>query len=166
MILLFFDPDKPGTTGETLNILTSSLVGLDHKLHIILNKVRGVCMACMYENELFSVVVYVFVCFTVSLLNPRRTSLLRSTTSLGPTDRSVGISVRLGSKISFSATYVVCTVIASTSKAYIILFAGDPKEGPASHTHHVFTSVVLALVRYPDLVRWSLLQRRGRYQRG
>lgn len=38
VILLFFDPDKPGTTGETLSILTSSLVGLDHKLHIILNK--------------------------------------------------------------------------------------------------------------------------------
>ncbi len=38
VILLFFDPDKPGTTGETLSILTNSLVGLDHKLYIILNK--------------------------------------------------------------------------------------------------------------------------------
>ena len=38
VILLFFDPDKPGTTGETLQILTKSLIGLDHKLHIILNK--------------------------------------------------------------------------------------------------------------------------------
>ena len=38
VILLFFDPDKPGTTSETLSILTSSLVNLDHKLHIILNK--------------------------------------------------------------------------------------------------------------------------------
>ena len=38
VILLFFDPDKPGTTGETLSILTNSLNGLDHKLHIILNK--------------------------------------------------------------------------------------------------------------------------------
>jgi len=38
VILLFFDPDKPGTTGETLSILTNSLIGLDHKLHIILNK--------------------------------------------------------------------------------------------------------------------------------
>ena len=40
MILLFFDPDKPGTTGETLTILTKSLAGMDHKLYIILNKVR------------------------------------------------------------------------------------------------------------------------------
>lgn len=39
VILLFFDPDKPGTTGETLSILTSALVGMDHKMHIILNKV-------------------------------------------------------------------------------------------------------------------------------
>jgi hypothetical protein len=38
VILLFFDPDKPGTTGETLQILTNSLMGLDHKLHILLNK--------------------------------------------------------------------------------------------------------------------------------
>eukprot|EP00605_Chrysophyceae_sp_TOSAG23-4_P000758 GSChrysophyteH1.ASY1.ANO1.847.1 assembled CDS len=38
VILLFFDPDKPGTTGETLQVLTNSLVGLDHKLHIVLNK--------------------------------------------------------------------------------------------------------------------------------
>lgn len=38
VILLFFDPDKPGTTGETLSILTNSLVGLEHKLYIVLNK--------------------------------------------------------------------------------------------------------------------------------
>jgi len=39
VICLFFDPDKPGTTGETLATLTTSLTGLDHKLLIILNKV-------------------------------------------------------------------------------------------------------------------------------
>ncbi len=38
VILLFFDPDKPGTTGETLSILVNSLGGMDHKLYIILNK--------------------------------------------------------------------------------------------------------------------------------
>lgn len=38
VILLFFDPDKPGTTGETLSILTNSLNGLEHKLYLILNK--------------------------------------------------------------------------------------------------------------------------------
>ena len=39
LILFFFDPDKPGTTGEAISIFTSELVGLDHKLLIVLNKV-------------------------------------------------------------------------------------------------------------------------------
>jgi len=38
VVLLFFDPDKPGTTGETLNVLLHSLSGMDHKLLIVLNK--------------------------------------------------------------------------------------------------------------------------------
>jgi hypothetical protein len=38
VILLFFDPEKPGTTGETLSILTSALAGFDSKLYIVLNK--------------------------------------------------------------------------------------------------------------------------------
>lgn len=39
LILLLFDPDRPGTTGETLDVLTQSLAGLDHKFLIVLNKV-------------------------------------------------------------------------------------------------------------------------------
>ena len=39
LFYFFFDPDKPGTTGETLGVLTNSLKGQEHKLHIILNKV-------------------------------------------------------------------------------------------------------------------------------
>jgi len=39
LILLLFDPDKPGTTGEALDVLTRALTGLDHKFVIILNKV-------------------------------------------------------------------------------------------------------------------------------
>ena len=38
VILLFFDPEKPGTTGETLSILTNALNRVDNKLYIILNK--------------------------------------------------------------------------------------------------------------------------------
>lgn len=38
LVLLFFDPEKPGTTGETLKTLTGSLTGLDHKLRIVMNK--------------------------------------------------------------------------------------------------------------------------------
>lgn len=38
IVLLFFDPDKPGTTGETMSVLLNSLSGMDHKLLIVLNK--------------------------------------------------------------------------------------------------------------------------------
>lgn len=39
LVLVFFDPDKPGTTGETLEVFTQSLQGIDHKLRIVMNKV-------------------------------------------------------------------------------------------------------------------------------
>jgi hypothetical protein len=39
VVLLMFDPDKPGTTGETLKVLNQALEGLEHKLQIVLNKV-------------------------------------------------------------------------------------------------------------------------------
>ncbi|MHC5039034.1 MAG: dynamin family protein [Planctomycetota bacterium] len=38
VVLVFFDPDKPGTTGETLKVFTSALLDIDHKLLIVLNK--------------------------------------------------------------------------------------------------------------------------------
>lgn len=39
VVLIFFDPDKPGTTGETLQVFTEALQGIDHKLLIVMNKV-------------------------------------------------------------------------------------------------------------------------------
>lgn len=39
LILFFFDPDKPGTTGETMSVFTRALEGMEHKLLIIMNKV-------------------------------------------------------------------------------------------------------------------------------
>lgn len=39
LILFFFDPDKPGTTAESVYILTHTLAGLGYKLLLILNKV-------------------------------------------------------------------------------------------------------------------------------
>jgi predicted GTPase len=38
IVMLFFDPDKPGTTGETMDVLLNCLSGMDHKLLIVLNK--------------------------------------------------------------------------------------------------------------------------------
>lgn len=45
LVLVFFDPDKPGTTGETLDVFTKALTDLAHKVRIVLNKVdqlRGI----------------------------------------------------------------------------------------------------------------------------
>ena len=38
LILLMFDPDKPGTTGEAIEALSGPLVGMAFKLRILLNK--------------------------------------------------------------------------------------------------------------------------------
>jgi len=39
VVLLLFDPEKPGTTGETLTVLTTALESLEHKVVVALNKV-------------------------------------------------------------------------------------------------------------------------------
>jgi GTPase SAR1 family protein len=39
LIVFFFDPDKPGTTGESLSVFTQALSGVTHKLLIVMNKV-------------------------------------------------------------------------------------------------------------------------------
>lgn len=38
LVIVFFDPDKPGTTGETLQVFKEALCGIDHKLLIVMNK--------------------------------------------------------------------------------------------------------------------------------
>lgn len=38
VVLVFFDPDRPGTTAESLTILTQALSGMDHKLLVVMNK--------------------------------------------------------------------------------------------------------------------------------
>lgn len=39
LIMLFFDPERPGTTAETLQVYTHALSDFDHKLLVIFNKV-------------------------------------------------------------------------------------------------------------------------------
>ncbi len=38
LVLLLFDPEKPGTTGETLSVLASALTGLEDRLRVVMNK--------------------------------------------------------------------------------------------------------------------------------
>ncbi len=38
MVFFLFDPDKPGTTGETVSVFSRCLGGMESKLHVLLNK--------------------------------------------------------------------------------------------------------------------------------
>ena len=38
LVLFLFDPDKPGTTGETVDVLSACLRGIEFKLRVLLNK--------------------------------------------------------------------------------------------------------------------------------
>lgn len=66
LILLFFDPDKPGTTGETLRVLTNALLAFDHKLHIILNKADQFKQISDYARA------YGSLCWNLSKVIPRK----------------------------------------------------------------------------------------------
>jgi len=66
LILLLFDPDKPGTTGETLEVLTKSLQGLDHKFLIVLNKVDQL------DNSVDFARAYGTLCWALSKVIPRK----------------------------------------------------------------------------------------------
>lgn len=39
LVVLFFDPERPGTTAETVDVFARALASLDHKLVVVLNKV-------------------------------------------------------------------------------------------------------------------------------
>lgn len=66
VVLLFFDPDKPGTTGETLRVLTQALGGMDHKLLIVLNK------ADQFERIHDFARAYGSLCWNLSKVIPRK----------------------------------------------------------------------------------------------
>ena len=76
LILLLFDPDKPGTTGETLSVLTHSLAGLDHKLLIVLNKVDLFVQVQDFARS------YGSLCWNLSKVIPRKDLPRIFTTSL------------------------------------------------------------------------------------
>ncbi len=66
VILLFFDPDKPGTTGETLGVMKASLAGLEHKTHYVLNK------ADQFTRSQDFARAYGSLCWNLSKVIPRK----------------------------------------------------------------------------------------------
>jgi hypothetical protein len=66
LVLLFFDPDKPGTTGETLDVFTRSLLDLDHKLRVVMNKVDR------FEGTHDFARAYGTLCWNLGKVSPRK----------------------------------------------------------------------------------------------
>ena len=83
IVCLFFDPDKPGTTGETLTVLLHALSGMDHKLLIVLNK------ADQFRRIHDFARAYGSLCWNLSKVIPRK-DLPRIYTMCLPTKESKG----------------------------------------------------------------------------
>jgi GTP-binding protein EngB required for normal cell division len=66
LVMVFFDPDKPGTTGETLQVFQEALVGIDHKLLIILNKMD------QFQNLHDFARAYGALCWNLGKVIPRK----------------------------------------------------------------------------------------------
>ncbi len=88
VILLLFDPDKPGTTGETLSVLTQSLSGLEHKLLIIFNKVDRFGSMRDYARA------YGALCWNLSKAIPRK-DLPHIYNTYLPTEEAAGSGIPL-----------------------------------------------------------------------
>lgn len=83
VVCLFFDPDKPGTTGETLSVLLHALSGMDHKLLIVLNK------ADQFQDSIHDFArAYGSLCWNLSKVIPRK-DLPRIYTMCLPTEDNV-----------------------------------------------------------------------------
>jgi hypothetical protein len=66
LVIVFFDPDKPGTTGETLQVFRDSLSGIDHKLMIVLNKMD------QFQNLHDFARAYGALCWNLGKVIPRK----------------------------------------------------------------------------------------------
>ncbi|KAF1320243.1 Rme1-like gtpase atpase without a c-terminal eh domain, partial [Globisporangium splendens] len=66
VILVMFDPDKPGTTFETLDVLTNSLRDLSSKVLLILNKVDDFRTVHDFARA------YGALCWNLSKVTPRK----------------------------------------------------------------------------------------------
>lgn len=66
VILVFFDPDKPGTTAETLTVLTQAIAGFDQKTLLIFNK------ADKFQRVFDFVRAYGSLCWNLAKIIPRK----------------------------------------------------------------------------------------------
>lgn len=69
VVLVMFDPDKPGTTFETLHVLTTGLLKYSSKLLLILNKVDD------FETVHDFARAYGALCWNLSKVIPRKVNI-------------------------------------------------------------------------------------------
>lgn len=81
VILLMFDPANPGTTSETLSVLTQSLAGQEHKFLIVFNKID------MFDKVVDFARAYATLCWNLSKVIPLK-DIPHIYTTYTPTGRS------------------------------------------------------------------------------
>lgn len=100
VILLMFDPANPGTTGETLDVLTKSLSGYEHKFLLVMNKVD------MFEKATDFARAYGTLCWNLSKVIKLKdiprvyTTFTPHTAALGGSETSDRLPTNTASKSS------------------------------------------------------------------
>ncbi|MEZ4431426.1 MAG: dynamin family protein [bacterium] len=84
LVLMFFDPDKPGTTGETLEVFNSALGDLSHKLRVVMNKVD------MFRSIEDFARAYAALCWNLAKVMPRKDLPLIYTTYTPMSELPIG----------------------------------------------------------------------------
>ena len=59
MVFFLLDPDKPGTTGESVTVFSRCLSGVEFKLRVLLNKCDA--FSSLYSNLFFKIYTHLFV---------------------------------------------------------------------------------------------------------
>ena len=125
VILLFFDPDKPGTTGETLECLTTSLSGMEHKLHIVMNKVDQFVHIHDFARA------YGSLCWNLSKVIPRK-DLPRIYTMFLPAEARTARTADVLPRESRAAAAADAAATSSLSHALVLRLSGATCSGTGS----------------------------------
>lgn len=110
VVLLFFDPDKPGTTGETLAVMKTSLAGLEHKVCFILNKADQFTRVHDFARA------YGSLCWNLSKVIPRK-DLPMIYTMCVPTGNHGADADRIRADLAFSAATATAAANPSPSSS-------------------------------------------------
>lgn len=148
IVCLFFDPDKPGTTGETLSVLLHALSGMDHKLLIVLNK------ADQFEKIHDFARAYGSLCWNLSKVIPRK-DLPRIFTMCLPVEKEHEVPAGLHD-LHTARDEVVAEVRKAPERRM---------DNVITHLHDAVGQLLMHAVILQDVrTRWSRMYWKGRWQ--